>query len=57
MLAQISWDEIWPLAVAIGIVMAVIPGLGLYMTFIERKAAAYIHRLRTLPVDAGGCDP
>jgi NADH-quinone oxidoreductase subunit H len=42
MLAQFSWDEIWPLAVAIGIVMAVIPGLGLYMTFIERKAAAYI---------------
>lgn len=42
MLAQISWDELWPLAVAIGIVMAVIPGLGLYMTFIERKAAAYI---------------
>ena len=42
MLAQFSWDELWPLAVAIGIVMAVIPGLGLYMTFIERKAAAYI---------------
>lgn len=42
MIAQFSWDEIWPLAVAIGIVMAVIPGLGLYMTFIERKAAAYI---------------
>jgi NADH-quinone oxidoreductase subunit H len=42
MIAQIDWDYIWPLAVAIGIVLAVIPGLGLYMTFIERKVAAWI---------------
>ncbi len=42
MIAIFSWEEFWPLAVAIGIVMVAIPGLGLYMTFIERKAAAYI---------------
>ena len=37
-----SWSVIWPLAVAMGIVLAVVPILGLYMTFIERKIAAYI---------------
>jgi NADH-quinone oxidoreductase subunit H len=37
-----SWNVIWPLAVAMGIVLAVVPILGLYMTFIERKIAAYI---------------
>ncbi len=42
MIAQLDWNYLWPLGVAIGIVLAVIPGLGLYMTFIERKVAAWI---------------
>jgi len=37
-----NWNTIWPLLVAIGIVLAVIPILGLYLTFIERKVAAWI---------------
>ncbi len=37
-----SWSVIWPLLVAMGIVLAVVPVVGLYMTFFERKIAAYI---------------
>lgn len=37
-----TWQELWPLLAAMGIVLAVIPILGLYMTFIERKLAAWI---------------
>jgi NADH-quinone oxidoreductase subunit H len=37
-----NWQTIWPLLVAMGIVLAVIPILGLYLTFIERKVAAWI---------------
>jgi len=37
-----NWQTIWPLLVAIGIVLAVVPILGLYLTFIERKVAAWI---------------
>jgi len=39
---MMSWDYLWPLAVAMGIVLAVVPIAGLYMTFIERKLAALI---------------
>ncbi len=37
-----DWNWIWPTGAAIGIVLAVIPIIGLYLTFIERKVAAYI---------------
>ena len=37
-----NWDFIWPLSVAMGIVLAVVPIAGLYMTFVERKLAALI---------------
>lgn len=37
-----NWNDWWPLLVAIGIVLAVVPVMGLYLTFIERKLAAYI---------------
>ena len=37
-----EFQNIWPLLVAIGIVMAVVPIVGLYMTFVERKVAAWI---------------
>lgn len=39
---MMSWDYLWPLLVAMGIVLAVVPIAGLYMTFIERKLAALI---------------
>jgi NADH-quinone oxidoreductase subunit H len=39
---QTQWPVLWPTLVAIGIILAVVPLLGLYMTFIERKIAAYI---------------
>ena len=39
---MISWDYLWPLFVAMGIVLAVVPIAGLYMTFVERKLAALI---------------
>ena len=37
-----NWEYLWPLLVAIGIVLAVVPIVGLYMTFVERKVAALI---------------
>lgn len=37
-----EWQNLWPLLVAIGIVLAVVPIVGLYMTFVERKIAAWI---------------
>jgi NADH-quinone oxidoreductase subunit H len=39
---MMTWDTLWPLLVAMGIVLAVVPIAGLYMTFIERKLAAWI---------------
>ena len=39
---MISWEYLWPLLVAMGIVLAVVPIAGLYMTFVERKLAALI---------------
>lgn len=39
---MMSWDYLWPLFVAMGIVLAVVPIAGLYMTFVERKLAALI---------------
>ena len=33
---------LWPTLAAIGVILAVVPLLGLYMTFIERKLAAYV---------------
>ncbi len=39
---MLNWDFMWPLSVAMGIVLAVVPIAGLYMTFIERKLAALI---------------
>jgi NADH-quinone oxidoreductase subunit H len=39
---QTQWPVLWPTLVAIGIILAVVPLLGLYMTFIERKIAAYV---------------
>ncbi len=37
-----NWSLIWPALVAMGIVLVMVPALGLYMPFIERKIAAYI---------------
>ncbi|MFO1064435.1 MAG: NADH-quinone oxidoreductase subunit NuoH [Pirellulales bacterium] len=37
-----TWDIIWPLLVAMGIVLGFVPIAGLYATFIERKLSAYI---------------
>ncbi len=37
-----SWELLWPTLIAIGIILAVVPIMGLYMTFIERKLAAYV---------------
>jgi len=39
---MLEWQNIWPLLVAMGIVLAVVPIVGLYMTFVERKIAAWI---------------
>ncbi len=39
---MLDWDTLWPLLIAMGIVLAVVPIAGLYMTFIERKLAAKI---------------
>ncbi len=39
---MLNWDFMWPLSVAMGIVLAVVPIAGLYMTFVERKLAALI---------------
>jgi NADH-quinone oxidoreductase subunit H len=39
---MMDWNTFWPLSVAMGIVLAVVPIAGLYMTFIERKLAALI---------------
>lgn len=36
------WPTLWPTLVAIGIVLAVVPVVGLYGTFVERKLAAAI---------------
>jgi NADH-quinone oxidoreductase subunit H len=36
------WPTLWPTLAAIGVILAFVPLLGLYMTFIERKLAAYI---------------
>ncbi len=37
-----AWPTLWPILAAIAIILAVVPFLGLYMTFIERKIAAYV---------------
>ena len=37
-----EWQHIWPLLVAIGIVLGVVPIVGLYGTYVERKVAAWI---------------
>lgn len=37
-----TWDYLWPLFVAMGIVLGFVPVAGLYMTFVERKLAARI---------------
>ena len=37
-----SWPTLWPTLGAIGVILAFVPVLGLYMTFIERKLAAYV---------------
>lgn len=37
-----EFEYLWPLVVAIGIVLGVVPIVGLYGTFIERKIAAWI---------------
>jgi NADH-quinone oxidoreductase subunit H len=39
---QQIWPSLWPTLAAIGVILAVVPVLGLYITFIERKVAAYI---------------
>lgn len=36
------WPELWPTLVAIGIILAVVPIVGLYATFVERKIAAAV---------------
>jgi NADH-quinone oxidoreductase subunit H len=36
------WPSLWPTLAAIAIILAVVPLMGLYMTFIERKLAAYV---------------
>ncbi len=37
-----EWEAIWPTLAAIGVVLGVVPIIGLYLTFIERKVAAWI---------------
>ena len=39
---QQIWPTLWPTLAAIGVILAFVPVLGLYMTFIERKLAAYV---------------
>jgi NADH-quinone oxidoreductase subunit H len=36
------WPTLWPTLAAIAVILAFVPILGLYMTFIERKLAAYV---------------
>lgn len=36
------WPVLWPTLGAIAVILAVVPFLGLYMTFVERKIAAYV---------------
>lgn len=36
------WPVLWPTLGAIAVILAVVPFLGLYMTFVERKLAAYV---------------
>ncbi len=37
-----SWEDFWPLLTAITIIMMIVPAVGLYMTFVERKVAALV---------------
>ena len=39
---SIDWNRLWPTLAAIAIILGVVPIIGLYMTFIERKWAAWI---------------
>jgi NADH-quinone oxidoreductase subunit H len=39
---MMNWEDFWPLLTAIAIVMMVVPAVGLYMTFVERKVAALV---------------
>ena len=39
---RFEWEAIWPTLAAIGVVLGVVPIIGLYLTFIERKIAAWI---------------
>ena len=36
------WPALWPTLGAIGIILAFVPVIGLYATFVERKLAAYV---------------
>lgn len=36
------WPTLWPTLAAIGVILAFVPFLGLYMTFVERKLAAFV---------------
>lgn len=36
------WPVLWPTLAAIGVILAVVPFLGLYMTFVERKISAAV---------------
>ena len=36
------WTGLWPTLIAIGIILAVVPVVGLYATFVERKLAAAV---------------
>jgi NADH-quinone oxidoreductase subunit H len=36
------WPALWPTLGAIAVILAFVPFLGLYMTFVERKIAAYV---------------
>jgi len=37
-----TWNALWPTLVAIAIILTVVPVIGLYMTFIERRLAALV---------------
>lgn len=41
-LLQENWWQLWPALAAIAIILAVVPIVGLYSTFVERKLAAYV---------------